>query len=75
AYVSAFSMFIGFLFWYSGLAAGGVARVGQIQLLQPFMTLIGGWLLLGESLDAPTVLFALAVIAVVGIGRRTSVRR
>lgn len=75
AYVSAFSMFVGFLFWYSGLAAGGVARVGQIQLLQPFMTLIGGWLLLGESLDAPTVLFALAVIAVVGIGRRTSVRR
>jgi drug/metabolite transporter (DMT)-like permease len=44
-------------------------------LLQPFMTLIGGWLLLGEPLDAPTVLFALAVIAVVGIGRRTSVRR
>ncbi len=75
AYVSIFSMFVGFLFWYSGLAAGGVARVGQIQLLQPFMTLIGGWLLLGEPLDAPTVLFALAVIAVVGLGRRTAVRR
>ncbi|MDC6238780.1 DMT family transporter, partial [Ralstonia solanacearum] len=75
AYVSVFSMFVGFLFWYSGLAAGGVARVGQIQLLQPFMTLIGGWLLLGEPLDAPTVLFALAVIAVVGLGRRTAVRR
>ncbi|MGD7560221.1 DMT family transporter [Ralstonia pseudosolanacearum] len=75
AYVSAFSMFVGFLFWYSGLAAGGVARVGQIQLLQPFMTLIGGWLLLGEPLDAPTMLFALAVIAVVGLGRRTAVRR
>ncbi len=75
AYVSVFSMFVGFLFWYSGLAAGGVARVGQIQLLQPFMTLIGGWLLLGEPLDAPTVLFALAVIAVVSLGRRTAVRR
>ncbi|AMP38170.1 DMT family transporter [Ralstonia solanacearum] len=75
AYVSVFSMFVGFLFWYSGLAAGGVARVGQIQLLQPFMTLIGGWLLLGEPLDAPTVLFALAVIAVVGLSRRTAVRR
>ncbi|MDO3605642.1 DMT family transporter, partial [Ralstonia pseudosolanacearum] len=75
AYVSAFSMFVGFLFWYSGLAAGGVARVGQIQLLQPFMTLIGGWLLLGEPLDAPTMLFALAVIAVVGLGRRTAMRR
>ncbi|CAH0447077.1 hypothetical protein LMG10661_03141 [Ralstonia syzygii subsp. syzygii] len=75
AYVSVFSMFVGFLFWYSGLAAGGVARVGQIQLLQPFMTLIGGWLLLGEPLDAPTVLFALAVIAVVGLGQRATVRR
>ncbi|TNY03085.1 EamA family transporter, partial [Escherichia coli] len=42
AYVSVFSMFIGFLFWYAGLAKGGVARVGQIQLLQPFLTLAGG---------------------------------
>ncbi|CAG9178532.1 DMT family transporter [Cupriavidus respiraculi] len=74
AYVSVFSMFIGFLFWYAGLAKGGVARVGQIQLLQPFLTLAGGALLLGESLDAPTVAFAVAVIAVVALGRRTAVR-
>jgi drug/metabolite transporter (DMT)-like permease len=74
AYVSVFSMFIGFLFWYAGLAKGGVARVGQIQLLQPFLTLAGGALILGESLDAPTVAFAVAVIAVVALGRRTSVR-
>lgn len=73
AYVSLFSMFIGFIFWYAGLAKGGVARVGQIQLLQPFLTLAGGALILGESLDGPTVGFAVAVIAVVALGRRTAV--
>jgi len=73
AYVSVFSMFIGFLFWYAGLAKGGVARVGQIQLLQPFLTLAGGALILGEHLDAPTLAFAVAVIAVVALGRRAAV--
>ncbi|MFJ1255872.1 DMT family transporter [Cupriavidus sp. CuC1] len=73
-YVSVFSMFIGFLFWYAGLAKGGVARVGQIQLLQPFLTLAGGALLLAEPLDAVTLAFAVAVIGVVALGRRTAVR-
>lgn len=73
-YVSVFSMFIGFLFWYAGLAKGGVARVGQIQLLQPFLTLAGGALMLAEPLDAVTLAFAVAVIAVVALGRRTAVR-
>lgn len=48
AYVSVFSMMIGFIFWYRGLALGGIARVGQLQLLQPFMGLALAWLLLGE---------------------------
>ena len=74
AYVSIFSMFIGFLFWYAGLAKGGVARVGQIQLLQPFLTLAGGAVILAEPLDAATVAFAVAVIAVVALGRRAAVR-
>lgn len=74
AYVSVFSMFIGFLFWYAGLAKGGVARVGQIQLLQPFLTLAGGALILAEPLDAPTLAFAVAVIAIVALGRRAAVR-
>jgi drug/metabolite transporter (DMT)-like permease len=75
AYVSLFSMFIGFFFWYRGLALGGIARVGQVQLLQPFMTLVGAALILGESLDSRNILFALAVIGVVAIGRRMSVKR
>ncbi len=46
AYVSTFSMLIGFVFWYRGLAQGGIAAVGQLQLLQPFMGLtLAGWLL------------------------------
>lgn len=39
AYVSVFSMLIGFVFWYRGLALGGIAAVGQLQLLQPFFGL------------------------------------
>lgn len=74
-YVSLFSMFIGFFFWYKGLALGGIARVGQVQLLQPFLTLIGAALILGETLDASTLLFAGAVLAVVGIGRRMTIKR
>lgn len=75
AYVSLFSMFIGFFFWYKGLALGGIARVGQVQLLQPFMSLLGAAVLVGESLDASNLLFASAVIVVVTIGRKTAVRR
>jgi drug/metabolite transporter (DMT)-like permease len=74
-YVSLFSMFIGFFFWYKGLALGGIARVGQVQLLQPFLTLVGATLILGETLDMRNVLFAFAVIAVVAIGRRMTIRR
>lgn len=75
AYVSVFSMFIGFFFWYKGLALGGIARVGQVQLLQPFLTLLGAALLLGESLDPRNLAFAAAVIAVVAVGRRMGIRR
>lgn len=46
AYVSVFSMLVGFVFWYRGLALGGIAGVGQLQLLQPFFGLaLAGWLL------------------------------
>ena len=75
AYLSVFSMFIGFFFWYRGMALGGLARVGQVQLMQPFMTLVGALLLLGEPLALSHVVFALAVIAVVAAGRRMQIRR
>jgi drug/metabolite transporter (DMT)-like permease len=70
AYVSVFSMWLGFFYWYKGLAQGGVAKVGQVQLLQPFLTIVFASLLLKEPFDAITVSFALAVIATIAIGRR-----
>jgi drug/metabolite transporter (DMT)-like permease len=75
AYVSVFSMLIGFFFWYRGMALGGIARVGQVQLIQAFLTLLGAALLLGEALEMAHFLFALAVIAVVAAGRRMQVGR
>jgi drug/metabolite transporter (DMT)-like permease len=74
-YVTVFSMFIGFFFWYRGLALGGVARVGQVQLLQPFLTLGGAAVLLGELPTPATCAFALAVIATVAIGRGMQIGR
>jgi drug/metabolite transporter (DMT)-like permease len=75
AYVTTISMFIAFFFWYRGLALGGVARVGQVQLLQPFLSLVGAAVLLGEELTPGNCGFALAVAAVVFGGRRMAVRR
>ena len=73
-YVGLFSAFIGFFFWYRGIALGGVARVGQVQLLQPFLTLIGAYFLLGESITLLNVVFAIAVMVVVLIGRNTKIQ-
>ena len=74
-YVSLFSMWLGFFAWYRGLALGGVMRVSQVQLLQPFLALLFAVPVLGEKLDAPTLVFSLAVIAVVFIGKRMPVAR
>lgn len=62
AYVSVFSMLIGFVFWYRGLAIGGIAGVGQLQLLQPFFGLLLAALLLGEPV--PGVMVAITVLVV-----------
>jgi drug/metabolite transporter (DMT)-like permease len=73
AYVSLFSMWIGFFAWYRGLALGGTLRVSQVQVLQPFLSMLFAVPLLGESLDAMTVVFAIAVLAVVWVGKRQPV--
>lgn len=74
AYVTLFSMWLGFFAWYRGLALGGTVRVSQVQLLQPFLALLFAVPVLGEQLDATTVLFSLAVIATVFAGRRMPVQ-
>ena len=69
-YVTLFSMWLGFFAWYRGLALGGAVRVSQVQLVQPFLALLFAVPLTGETLDATTVLFSLAVIATVFLGKR-----
>jgi drug/metabolite transporter (DMT)-like permease len=73
AYVTLFSMWLGFFAWYRGLVLGGVMRVSQVQLLQPFLALLAAVPLLGERLEWMTVLFALAVAGVVFMGKRMPV--
>ena len=75
AYVTLFSMWLGFFAWYRGLALGGTVRVSQVQLLQPFLALLFAVPILGEKLQASTLLFSLAVIATVFIGRKMPTHR
>lgn len=75
AYVAVFSMWLGFFAWYRGLALGGTVRVSQVQLVQPFLSMLVAVPLLGEKLDAVTVGFGLAVIATVFIGKKMPVSR
>jgi drug/metabolite transporter (DMT)-like permease len=72
-YVAVFSMWIGFFAWYRGLALGGTVRVSQVQLVQPFLSMLFAVPLLGESLDAVTLGFAVAVIAIVFLGKKMPV--
>ena len=74
AYVSVFSMWLGFFAWYRGLALGGTVRVSQVQLLQPFLALLFAVPVLGEKLQPATLFFSLAVIATVFVGRKMPVR-
>ena len=70
AYVSVFSMLVGFVFWYRGLAQGGIAAVGQLQLLQPFFGLALAWSLLREPVTPAMLLVTVAVIACVAGARK-----
>jgi drug/metabolite transporter (DMT)-like permease len=65
AYVSVFSMLIGFIFWYRGLAVGGIAGVGQLQLLQPFFGLALAALLLHETVSAMMMIVTLCAVGCV----------
>lgn len=70
AYVSLFSMLIGFIFWYRGLAIGGTAAVGQLQLIQPFLGLLLAALLLGEAVSPAMAAATLVVVLCVAGARR-----
>lgn len=68
-YVSIFSMLVGFLFWYRGLAQGGIATVGQLQLLQPGFGLILAGTLLHETIGWPLIMVMGAVAACVAAAK------
>ncbi len=70
AYVTLFSMLIGFFFWYRGLAQGGAAAVGQLQLLQPFFGLALAAGVAGESVSMGMVLTAGVVVLCVAGAKR-----
>jgi drug/metabolite transporter (DMT)-like permease len=74
AYVTVFSMWLGFFAWYRGLALGGALRVSQVQLIQPFLSLLLAVPVLGEALQPSTLAFSLAVVGVVFLGKRMPVR-
>jgi drug/metabolite transporter (DMT)-like permease len=74
-YVSVFSMFLGFFAWNKGMAMGGIARIGQIQLLQPFVALAGAAALLGEAVGWLEIGFAVLVVGIVALGWRMRVVR
>lgn len=70
AYLAAFSMWLGFFAWYRGLAIGGAMRISQVQLLQPFLSMVFAVPLLGERLTPLSMGFCLAIIATVAMSRK-----
>jgi drug/metabolite transporter (DMT)-like permease len=75
AYLALMSQLIGFFAWNKGLAIGGVAKVGQVQLLQPFLTQVAAVFILGEPLTLRSLAFASLVVVCVWFGRKAQVQR
>ena len=74
-YLALVSQLFAFFVWYKGLALGGIARVSQAQLLQPFITLFASVLFLGEVIDIETMVFVLLVVCSVWVGKRMPIRQ
>ena len=74
-YLIVVSQFLGFIPWYRALTLGGIAKVSQVQLLQPFLTILASGLLLGEPGDLVTWIVALLVVIVVALSRSARVTR
>jgi drug/metabolite transporter (DMT)-like permease len=75
AYVGLVSQYFAFFVFNAAMAAGGVARIGQLMLLQPFVIVVLAALINGEPIRASTMAYAVAVVATVLIGQRMSVKR
>ena len=73
-YVAVFSQFLGFFAWNKGMSLGGIAKIGQMQLLQPFVTLAAAHMLLGEAIGWMELIFSAIVVGLVALGWRMRVR-
>jgi drug/metabolite transporter (DMT)-like permease len=73
-YVAIFSQWVGFFAWNAGMAMGGIARVSQVQLLQPFVTFAFAAMVNSEAITLQVVLFAAAVVGVVAISSQSRTR-
>jgi len=71
-YLTAISQFIGFFFYYKGLALGGIAKMSQVQLLLPFLAIFAAHWLLGEAVDGTVIVGVLAITAIVVAGRKSA---
>ncbi len=69
-YLAVFSMWLGMMLWYYALHEGGAVKISQIQIVQPFMTVLFAVPILGESLELWTVLFALVVMWLTYLGKQ-----
>ncbi len=72
-YGGVMTQFVGYAIWNQALALGGVSRVGQLQLLQPFVTFAIAGVFLDERIDTVMIGFAVAVVVVVALGRRAAI--
>ena len=72
-YLALVSQLFGFFLWNKGLALGGIARVSQTQLMQPFVTLLASAYLINETVSLQTILFAVLVVSIVAIGKKMPV--
>ena len=70
-YLTAVSQFIGFYFYYKGLALGGIAKMSQVQLLLPFLAIFAAHWILGEQIDGSVITGTLAMTAIVAAGRKS----
>ena len=72
-YLALISQLFGFFLWNKGLALGGIARVSQTQLMQPFVTLLASAFLINETVNLQTIIFAVLVVSIVAVGKKMPV--
>jgi drug/metabolite transporter (DMT)-like permease len=72
-YVSCISMFLAFFAWYKGMSIGGIAKIGQLQLLQPFITILASAILFAEKLTASMLVVLAIVLVSVYFGQKSLV--